>query len=293
MAKTRDIKRRMKAVSNIQRITRTMQMIATARFQAALSVVTQARTYAEKISELVGELASSLGGEGQEAIAHPLLRQAGTGGSGRRLLLVITSHRGLCGGYNANVLRTATGLLREHGQEQVDVEVVGRKGTAFFRFNRIPVAVNHAQITDKPEYAVVAQLAQRYMDLFANGTYDTISVAFMAFESVGRQMPRIATLLPLTPPTAGRRTHTVDYDFEPDPQVLLNELLPMTVKVQLFQRFNEAVLAEHIARMVAMKNATDSAGKMGKELKLRFNRARQAAITTELSEIIAGAAGLD
>ena len=97
----------------------------------------------------------------------------------------------------------------------------------------------------------------------------------------------------MTQPTAERRTRTFDYDFEPDPQVLLNELLPMTVKIQLFQRFNEAVLGEHIARMVAMKNATDSAGKMSKELKLRYNRARQAAITTELSEIIAGAAGLD
>ena len=297
MANTREIKRRIKAVANIQRITKTMQMIATARFQATLRMVTQSQAYAQKIGELVGELALTLGGNQAQSIQHPLLRRGGTGG-GRQLVLVITSQRGLCGGYNASVLRAAMAFLKQHDAQPIDLEVVGKKGIAYFRFNRVGVAVYHSQFTDKPAYQDVEQLAQRYMDAYTQGTYEAVRVAYMAFKTVGQQEPRVEQLLPLADPTAGqigvsdRRRASVEYDFSPDPKTLLAELLPVTVKTQLFQRFNEAVLGEHIARMVAMKNATDSAGKMSKQLKLRFNRARQAAITTELSEIIGGSLGL-
>jgi len=298
MAKTRQINRRLKAVGNIERITKTMQMIATARFQAALRVVTQSREYAQSITELVGELASAMpAGDDGAPLAHSLLRRAG-GDHGRELLLVLTSQRGLCGAYNASVLRMAMAFLSKHSHRQIDLEVVGKKGMAYFRFNRIPVAIYHSQIADKPTYEDVEHLAQRYMAAFAAGTYDVVRVACMTFRTVAQQAPRIQRLLPLAYPTTSQRsepqqrTAMVYYDFSPAPQTLLAELLPITVKTELFQCFNESVLSEHIARKVAMKNATDSGAKMGKQLKLRFNRARQTAITTELSEIIGGSDGV-
>ena len=275
MAKTREIKRRMKAVGNIERITKTMQMIATARFQAALRVVTQSKAYAQKIRELVGELAAAQGGD-EGSVAHPLLRCAEA--PQRHLLLVLTSQRGLCGAYNANVLRAAMAFRKDQKADKVDLEVVGKKGVAYFQFNAVPIAQHHDHIGDKPQFADVEALATRYIEAFTEGDYDGVHVAYMGFETVARQSgPHVS----------------VDYDYSPDPESLLNELLPTTVKTQLFQCFNEAALGEHVARMVAMKNATDSAGKMKRELSLRFNRARQASITTELTEIISGAQSLE
>jgi F-type H+-transporting ATPase subunit gamma len=142
----------------------------------------------------------------------------------------------------------------------------------------------------------VQRLAESYMQRFSEGQYDSVSVVSMEFQSMAKQAPRVLQILPLRRPDAGntqKAAAQVDYDFSPEPERLLNELLPITVKTQLFQCFNEAAVSEHIARMVAMKSATDAATKMGKNLTRKFNRARQAAITTELSEIIAGAAALN
>ncbi len=302
MPNTREIKGRIKAVGNIKRITKTMQMIATAKFQASQKRATAAQPYTRKIAELVGELAGA-----GAAADHPLLRSPGPA-VGRRLLLVLTSNRGLCGGYNAGVLRMATAFMRDQGDQRVDLEVVGKKGLAYFRFGGVEVGQFHSQFTDKPAYDQVEHLAQRYMDAFVAGEYDAVHVVYMAFHSASRQSPMILPLLPLQglaggnegsdvsegsdTDTSGGVTASVTYDFSPDPEGLLRELLPITVKNQLFQCFNEAAVGEHVARMIAMKSATDSAGKMGKGLTRQFNRARQAAITTELSEIIAGSAAL-
>ena len=280
----------MKAVGNIQRITKTMQMIATARFQAMQKKGTQARAYTERIAGIVGELAASLGPE--SPVRHPLLSSPEPA-VGRELLLVLTSNRGLCGGYNANVLRTAIRFLDE-ADAQIDLEVVGKKGLGYFRFNGVPIEAYHDQFTDTPAYEPVEQLAQRYMDEFTLGRYDAVRVCYMAFETMSRQTPRVIRLLPLERPEteADQPRGQVQYDFSPSPEQLLGQILPITVKTQLFQCFNEAVVSEQIARMVAMKAATDAAGRMKKDLSREFNRARQTAITTELSEIIGGAAAL-
>ena len=287
MAKEREIKGRMKAIANIQRITKTMQMIATARFQASQRAATESQPYTRKIAEMVAELAASC-----EGLRHPLLRQAT--GEGRRLLLVLTSNRGLCGGYNAALLRSAVAFIREHAAQGVDIEMVGKKGVAYARFTRMALAAVHQQFGDKPDYADVRDLADRYMSMFVDGACDSVHVAYTSFQSVARQTPAVLTLLPLQDPSAGAGPAGggSDYDFSPSAQQLLERLLPVTVRTRLFQCFNEAVVGEHIARMVAMKNATDSATKMGRELTRRYNRARQTAITTELSEIIGGAAAL-
>lgn len=294
MAKTREIRGRIKAVGNIQRITKTMQMIATARFQASQRRATASQPYTRKIAELVGELAASA--TSGSNFTHPLLK-APDPAVGRELLLVLTSNRGLCGGYNGNLLRTAVAYLRDHTDRQIEVEVVGKKGQNYFRFSGRPVEKYHSQFGDKPAFEDVQRLADRYMADFAAGKYDAVKVVYMAFQSMSRQAPVVLNLLPLKNPAgeqaAGQHHAAADYDFSPDPLQLLNELLPVTVRTQLFQCFNENVVSEQIARMVAMKAATDNAGKMRKELSRIYNRARQTAITTELMEIIGGSAALE
>lgn len=289
----------MKAVGNIQRITKTMQMIATARFQAMQRRAVEAQPYARKLAEVMGELAGSAGG-GDDA--HPLLSPPEKP-AGRELLLVITSNRGLAGAYNANVLREAARFMRRDGvQGAFDVEVVGKKGMAFMKFNRIDVAEFHGAFGDTPSYEEVERLANRYMADYRAGRYDAVHVAAMSFVSMSRQTPEVFRLLPMEKPEAAARPAagatgsygaTSLYEFTPSAEQLLEELIPTAIKTRLFQAFNEAVVSEQLARMVAMKAATDAAGKMRKDLARRFNRARQAAITTELSEIIAGAAALE
>jgi len=295
MAKVREIKTRIKAVSNIERITKTMKMIATARFQASQRRAVAAQPYTRKIRELVGELAASAVGAG--SFSHPLL----TGIEpkvGRELILVITSNRGLCGGYNANVLRTATAYFRQNTDTRIDLEAVGKKGVAFFRFSKVDVATAHSQFGDLPEYEDVERLASQYMQDFAAGKYDAVKVVYMAFESASRQNAVVQQLLPLQDPTSddsdsAAPTVQTDYEFSPDSQSLLGELLPASVRAQLFQCFNESVVSEQVARMIAMSAATDNATQMGKDLTRLYNRARQATITTELTEIISGAAALE
>ncbi|QOJ00350.1 MAG: ATP synthase F1 subunit gamma [Phycisphaeraceae bacterium] len=304
MAKTRQLRKRIKAVANIRRITKTMQMIATAKFSAALQRATASKPYTEALFELVTDLARNVG-----EVSHPLFG----GSSGRRgnapiLTLVLTSDRGLCGPYNGSVLRTAMQFLRANPAAKSGlVELVGKKGAAFLKFNNVPVAQQH-QIGDKPTYEAVEAIANQYMERFASGQVGAVHVVYMRFISAGRQVPTTLQLLPFSAEAAAQlgraRTAagtpgddpahaTANYEFSPSPAELLGDLLPAAVKAVLFQAFNDAVVSEHVARMVAMKAATDNAGKAGKNLTRVFNRARQAQITTELTEIISGAAALN
>lgn len=296
--KTRELRTRIKAVGNIQRITKTMQMIATARFQSLQRRATSAQAYSAKLAEVVGELTAAVGASGD--IDHPLLSPPEPK-AGKDLLLVLSSNRGLCGGYNASVFRAVMGFLGEHTDSQV--EIVGRKGLGIAKFNKLDVAVAHDQFTDTPAYEDVNALAERYMAEFVEGQYDGIYVASMRFVSMGKQVAEVTRLLPMEPPKADEAAEAASsggdasggntiYEFSPDAEQLLAELLPATIKTQLYQLFNEAVVSEQLARMVAMKAATDAAGKTKKTLGRDYNRARQAAITTELTEIIGGVAAL-
>jgi len=284
----------MKAVGNIERITKTMQLIASARFQKMQRRATDAQAYTRKIGEVVQELSAALGEDAE--ISHPLL-SAPPQPAGKELLLILTSERGLCGAYNGNVLRTALQAVREAGGvDRFEVEMVGKKGVAFCKFNQIPLQTVHKQFGDEPQFEDVHALAQRYMDDFVAGRYDAVKVAYMSFVTMSKQTPVVNQLLPMQPPAVeggGQAGASATYDFSPDAATLLSEILPVTVKTTLYQWFNEAVVSEQLARMVAMKAATDAAGKLNKSLRRQFNRARQTAITTELSEIIGGAAALE
>ena len=301
MAQIREIKKRMVAVRTIQRITKTMQMIATAKFTAALQRAKATRPYTERIRELVAEVSAAAGDAD-----NPLLggRSGSSGKSaGKEILLVVTSDRGLCGAYNGSVLRNAISEIRKRraAKCEVIVETAGKKGVAFFRFQKMDIAERHS-FGDKPVFADVAALADRYMADFVAGKIDAVHVAYMRFISASRQVPEVMQLLPLTveasvaaaasAATAAKSAATV-YDFRPSAEVLLNDLLPKSVKVSLFQALNDSVVSENVMRMVAMKAATDNASGLGRTLKRNFNRARQAKITTELTEIISGAAALE
>jgi F-type H+-transporting ATPase subunit gamma len=293
MAKTREIKLRIKAVANIRRITKTMQMIATAKFAAALQRATATKPYTEGIFELVQELGATAGN-----ISSPLIDGAPGSASKPELLLVITSDRGLCGAYNGNILRNAMKHIRavKAAGKALDVELVGKKGVAFFRYNNIPVTKAYS-LGDKPAFEEIERIAQDYMDRFSAGEFSAVRVAFMRYYSAGKQAPDVLQLLPLKSPAGkdapAKTGPAAQYEFTPSAEELLAELLPQAVKTTLFQSMNDALVSEHIGRMVAMKAATDNAGKMGKALTRKFNRARQAQITTELTEIISGAAALE
>ena len=300
MAQIREIKKRIKAVSNIRRITKTMQMIATSKFARAQQRATASKPYTEGVYDLVQELAARAGN-----ISHPLIDgpESGPHSDAKDLVLLITSDRGLCGPYNGSLIRTTFRHLREagsgsaqQGAQKCEVEIVGRKGIGVLKFNGIPVSQTRA-FGDTPRYEEIERLASEYMTRFQDGHISSVRVVYMRFESTARQRPEVLQLLPLKPPTEEEQgaaaAAAVEYDFSPEPAELLGDLLPETVKATLFQAFNDAIVSEHVARMVAMKSATDNAGKLGKSLKTKFNRARQAQITTELSEIIGGTAALE
>ncbi|MEM0982992.1 MAG: ATP synthase F1 subunit gamma [Planctomycetota bacterium] len=293
MGKSREIKGRIKAVKNIQRITRTMQMIATSKFSKAQQAATASKPYTEGLFDLVGQLAAAA-----EGIDHPLLSAKSS--SSNELTLIITSDRGLCGPYNANIIRTALKHLRESDTARTGrVELVGKKGAAALKFNGIEVARHH-DTGDTPKYANIEAIAQDYIDRFGAGEVSAVRVVYMKYISAGRQRPEIMQLLPFSSDQLDEAqaadsddaSTNALYEFSPEPKELVSELLPAAVKAVLFQAFNDAVVSEHVGRMVAMKAATDNAGKMRKSLSRKYNRARQAQITTELTEIISGAAAL-
>jgi F-type H+-transporting ATPase subunit gamma len=288
MANRRVLVKRRKAVRNIRKITRTMQLIATARFQAAFNRAVASRPYTEKLAELVADLSRAAG-----EIDHPLLRT--NEGVNRSALVVLTSDRGLAGGYNANILRTATGHLdQQPAGVTADVHMVGKKGISYFRFLRRPVAEQTFGIGDRPRFEQVEPIANALIDRFVRGEIASAHVAYMKFLSAGQQRPVVVQLLPLQPEVkAGEeKKKPVEYEFSPDPQQLLDELLPATVRVRLFQAFNDAAVSEQVARMVAMKAATDAAQDMIKALTREYNRARQTQITMELLDIVGGANAL-
>ncbi|MFT3786554.1 MAG: ATP synthase F1 subunit gamma [Tepidisphaeraceae bacterium] len=318
MAKARAIVKRRKAVRNIKKITKTMQMIATAKFQKSLKRAVGTKPYTLKVRELVAELAASVGN-----VEHPLLRNEAK--PKRVAVIVITSNRGLAGAYNGNVLRKASGFIRDLKKQGVEIDLypIGKRGAAFFRFAKMAAKPTFA-VSDVPAYSQVEPHVQMFVDQFVHGEIDALYVAYMNFISTGVQKPEVTTLLPLSGVSGAadrvahdlaekeaqlkagsmdqkRTGHDVRadrakssehfesiYEFSPSPGEILDELLPLTVKTAFYQSFLDATTSEHVARMVAMKSATDNADKMAKGLTLQYNRARQSQITTELSEIMGG-----
>lgn len=299
MAKARAIVKRLKAIKNIRKITRTMELIATARFKKAMDRASQASAYTKKISEIVADLARSTGGDSGE-LSHPLLRAPES--TRNVTLLVITSNRGLAGGYNGGILRGAIRRLNElrSSDAKVRLEVAGKRGMSYMRFQGETTERTFTNFDDRPGYDEVEVIADRYVDDFINGRMDRLDVAYMKFVSASRQTPVVETLLPIgdlaanaARPTAGSPGRNVDYELLPSAEEILKEIVPAAFKARLFKCFLDAAVSEQIARMVAMKGATENADEIIGSLSQKYNRARQSQITSELAEIIGGAAALE
>jgi F-type H+-transporting ATPase subunit gamma len=294
MANLRLLVNRRKAVRNIRKITRTMELIATARFKKAMDRAAAAEAYTRKIGEIAADLTSA-GGD----VTHPLLVVRPE--VKKVLLLVIGSNRGLAGGYNGSILREAMGRIRELNTAGTpfDLEVAGKKPMGFLKYQRIPRQAEYTQFEDKPAYDQVDPIAEKYIQLYVTGQVDQVQVAYMKFLNAARQTPVVETLLPMasvvpvakaTPQAA--KGPSVDYEFIPSAAEMLNAIVPVAFKQRLFKAFLDAAVSEQIARRVAMKAATENAADLIKALSQQYNRARQAKITKEISELIGGAEAL-
>jgi len=297
MAKARALDKRRKSIRNIRKITRTMELIATAKFKKAMDRATAATSFTRRLTQLVGDLARS----GYQ-VDHPLLR--GRSETKAATLLVLSANRGLCGGYNSNIVRNAQTRLAELVEQGVQVtsEVSGKRGLAAFKFRRIEVAQAYTQFDDQPKYEEIEQIANRYLDAYAAGQLDRLDVSYMKFVSMSKQESVVETLLPLgslgveeSSGGAGPANSSSGdsmYEFLPSAESILQEVVPASFRMRLFKCFLDAAVSEQIARMVAMKSATENASDMIKQLSQTYNRARQSQITGEIMEIIGGVEAL-
>ncbi|MDP7015060.1 MAG: ATP synthase F1 subunit gamma [Pirellulaceae bacterium] len=294
MAKARALDKRRKSIRNIRKITRTMELIATARFKKAMDRATAATAYTSRITQLVQDLAQS----GLE-VDHPLLEARET--TTNAALLVLTANRGLCGGYNGNVVRIGIKRreeLREEA-ESVRLEVSGKRGNSAMKFRGIDVDEQYLQFEDQPKWDEVDPIASKFLDDYTLGKLDRLDVAYTKFVSSSRQVAIVETLLPLGSLDGGddgaKKTEQSGesmYEFLPSAASILEEVVPTSFKVKLFKCFLDAAVSEQISRMVAMKSATENASEMIKQLSMTYNRARQSQITGEIMEIIGGVEAL-
>lgn len=293
MAQTRAIVKRRKAVRNIRKITRTMELIATARFKKAFDRASEADAFTRKIGELAADLSNYASN-----VTHPLLEKREE--VHNTLLLVLTSNRGLCGGYNASIIREAAQANKriQASGSALQLELSGKRGIAWARFQGIPAQATYTHFEEKPRFEEVDELATRYIQLYIARRIDRVEVAYMKFVNAARQMPVVETLLPLSASANETglpekdKAQDVDYEFLPGPREILEEILPISFKIRLFKCFLDAAVSEQIARRVAMKAATENAGEMIRDLSREYNRARQAQITKEIAEVIGGVEAL-
>ena len=296
MARARKILKRAKAVRNIRGVTKTMEMIASARFKRTHDQVVAARPYTDRIADLAACLIDRMG---VDELGHPLLREDEV--VTREVLLVLTSNRGLCGALNLSVLRTARARHEQLGEAGYEVllQVVGKRGVRHFQFRGMALDAAHTDLGDVPDYEAISALTDGLVESFLAGEVGGVEVAYMQFVSAAVQRPVISKILPLTnlpTPAPGRLADVGDpapYDFVPSPGEILDQLLPATVRLRMYQCFLDSSVSEQIMRIAAMRSATDSADDMLHELTVRYNRMRQTQITTELAEIMGGRVGLE
>ncbi len=294
---TKAINRRIKSVVNTKKITKAMELVSASKMRKAVSAVLASRPYAQ----MAWGLAAQLEAKGEDA--HPLMRSRLE--VKRTLAVLITSDRGLCGGFNAQVLKTAAEAVRARTKDSVDFIAVGRRGEQWIRRRNLPLKAAFEDLVagGAPPATKIRPIARMLKNGFTDGTYDEIIVVYTDFVSSVLQKPRVKILLPLRKDSdlgevqghaekIAQGKMTGEYLFEPNPRSVLDALLPRIAEAQLYQAVLESLASEHSARMLAMKNATDAASDMIDDLRLTFNQARQAGITQEIAEISAGRAAL-
>lgn len=281
---SREIKRRIKSVKNTRQITKAMKMVAAAKLRRAQERAEESRPYAEKIREVVFSIAS-----GATGVKHPMLEHRPVKKTG---YIVLTSDRGLAGGFNSNTLRKAVSLIKERHQspDEYGIFVVGRRGRDFFTKRGYPILAEITGLPDAPTFAHIKQITSKAVGFFADGTIDELNLVYNQFKSALTQIPTEVRLLPLGEMGENASASAkISYEYEPSAEEVLNELLPKYAETLIYSALLDSKASEEGARMTAMGSATDNASAMLESLTLSFNRARQAAITQEIAEIVAGA----
>jgi F-type H+-transporting ATPase subunit gamma len=281
----RVLRRRIRSVESTKKITRAMELIAGSRIVRAQQAIAGARPYVEKMGEVVRHLAAS-----PEAAGHPLFRDAGD--TRKVAIIFVTADRGLAGGYNANIIRTVERMSREHKAAAREVQLVGlgRKGVNYFRFRRQPFLFSLTGVSERPTYDDARKVIQAVIPAFEQGDVDQIQLVFTHFVSIGAQAVEVRQLVPMI--REGGETERTVYEFEPEPEEILDRLVPSWLEAEMLTAMLEAAASEQAARQRAMKAATDNADELIKNLRRIMNRARQDAITTEIMEIVGGAEAL-
>lgn len=284
MASPRLLRRRIKSITNTKKITKAMELVAASKMRRAVAGALASRAYADAAWRMVNNVASST-----EHDKHPLLRRESL--SGKTLLVVYTSDRGLCGGFNAQLLKVVSGFLKTKKSDSVDVIAVGKKGV--MALSRFGVRITHSftDLTNNPRFSDLRSIAHLVIAGFQEGQYDDVHMAYTDFESAMTQHPVIRQLFPFAVQDMSESISS--HTFEPSAEVILEEMLPRLVEMQLYQALLESAASEHSARMMAMRSASDSARDMIDAFTLAYNQARQAGITREIAEISGGKAALE
>ncbi|MFD3393365.1 ATP synthase F1 subunit gamma [Aquirufa sp. OSTEICH-129V] len=290
MASLKEVRNRIVSVNSTQQITKAMKMVSAAKLRRATDAITQMRPYAKKLAEMIATVSAKT--EAGQDNAYTKVRPIS-----KVLVIVVTSDRGLCGAFNANIGKATIALIQEkyaalHAAGQVEVLTLGKKGAEYLGRRGYKLNTAHTEIFSGLNFGKVRVVGDEILADFAAGKYDVVDLIFNEFKNVATQIIRTEQLLPLQENADTATASSVDYIFEPSEEQIINELIPKSVKLSIFRSLLESNASEHGARMTAMDKATDNAGELIKALKLEYNRSRQAAITKEILEIVGGAEAL-
>ena len=285
MANLKEIRNRITSVKSTMQITSAMKMVSAAKLKKAQDAITAMRPYADKLTELLqnlsGSLDSDIGG-----------KYADNRAVNKVLVVAITSNRGLCGAFNSNIIKQSVSLYHgKYGGKQVDFMTIGKKGNDILG-KKFTIVSNHSEIFDDLTFDNVAEIAENLMQRFTEGEYDRIDLVYNKFKNAATQIVMTEQFLPIVP-VEGDTTSTGDYIFEPSKAEIVEQLIPKSLKTQLYKAIRDSFASEHGARMTAMHKATDNAAELRDQLTLTYNKARQAAITNEILEIVGGAEALN
>ena len=285
MANLKEIRNRIASVSSTMQITSAMKMVSAAKLKKAQDAITAMRPYSDKLTELIQNLSGSIDGDTQNPYTEQRPVQ-------NVLVLVITSNRGLCGGFNSNVVKAVSkNISTVYTNKKVSLITLGKKGNDILQ-KSFEIETNNNEIFDELTFSNASAIADSFMSDFTNKKYDKIEVVYNRFKNAATQIVTTETLLPIVSEQDDQNTAGADYIFEPTQENIVQELLPKSIKMQLFKALRDSFASEHGARMTAMHKATDNATELRDQLKLSYNQARQAAITNEILEIVGGAEAL-
>jgi F-type H+-transporting ATPase subunit gamma len=290
MANLKEIRNRITSVDSTMKITSAMKMVSAAKLKRAQDAITQMRPYAEKLQEILSNVSSTL--DASEGVYSQVREEKNV------LFVAITSNRGLCGGFNNNVIKRVNALSSEHSNSKITIVPIGKKARdAYKNSNKLyagtTIPKGLEELWEEMNFTNVSGVAQKIMDAFTSGEFDKVILVYNKFKNAATQEIQAEQFLPILPPSEKSTTSLTDYIFEPSKEVIVNDLIPKSLKVQVYKAMLDSQAAEHGARMTAMHKATDNANELKKELKLFYNKARQAAITNEILEIVAGAEALN